>query len=711
MYMRNLNKQIGFTLIELLMVLLIIAATTKIVAVSMEDFGFAARYEHTISRLDTIRQAIIGNPKRTVNGQPDISGFVADMGRLPNNVRELIQRNGDCDDDAFDFGQAACAASGATWIAATWTNVPASFTNDETGLVFGWNGPYLSVSDNPSNTDTFTDGWGNESADNYGWVTCLWDDGDDTAGGGLDNNLPNDTDTAPADGFANCTNSQNHPNYTIYSLGRDGVGEVDSNGETTCNSDNNTYDGDCYTTILEPDYAVDITDGLSVSFLKKRSNQGGSCAFNGEVASIYASEKNSCLNAGGARAPSCRYTSSSCGTAGGIWNLATFYCDFDSASCDPADSDPDITWDAATSTCHITKSQCGTDAGTWTGRIPCAFDYNSCSTATGSTTAWDSETHTCKFTSATCTSATGSATNWDATTSSCDITPTQCNAFTGAIWGCGINTKSCYASGGLWRECQLAPAECTAAGGINASPYNKCDFSRLSCLNVNGTWNATTRKCAFTSTTCPAGSSWNGSGCDFSGTQCSDAGGHNKNFCDFTSANCSAAGGSYDSGAQLCSFAPSACAAKHGISFAQDCAMTNREGENFGPKFFPTNCEVNNGIWRFNTKTICLNVFHRGRIDSSIVTTSSNPVTIEENGSYQTLSFSFDRGNQADCESNMGEWVNSSCTYSIAMGINAVGIYEYDGDCNTDNNLYPYDRAQPVPIQIIPNTNLPIINW
>jgi len=37
------------------MVILIIAATTKIVAVSMEDFGFAARYEHTISRLATIR--------------------------------------------------------------------------------------------------------------------------------------------------------------------------------------------------------------------------------------------------------------------------------------------------------------------------------------------------------------------------------------------------------------------------------------------------------------------------------------------------------------------------------------------------------------------------------------------------------------------------------------------------------------------------------
>lgn len=36
------------------MVILIIAATTKIVAVLMEDFGYAARYEQTQDRLDTL---------------------------------------------------------------------------------------------------------------------------------------------------------------------------------------------------------------------------------------------------------------------------------------------------------------------------------------------------------------------------------------------------------------------------------------------------------------------------------------------------------------------------------------------------------------------------------------------------------------------------------------------------------------------------------
>jgi len=81
----------GFTLVEMLMVILIIAATTKIVAVSTQEFAYSARYEQTQAKLDTLRQAIVGNSKRTINGQPDISGFVSDMGRLPDNIRELLQ--------------------------------------------------------------------------------------------------------------------------------------------------------------------------------------------------------------------------------------------------------------------------------------------------------------------------------------------------------------------------------------------------------------------------------------------------------------------------------------------------------------------------------------------------------------------------------------------------------------------------------------------
>jgi len=196
------------------------------------------------------------------------------MGRLPDNVRELIQSfvcintatnlvladtPNQCIDanevptylttpcsDNTQTTQAACEALVAP--NNTWVGLQLDAVNNS-GLTLGWSGPYLPVSDNPNNTDTFTDGWGNESADNYGWLTCLWDDGDDTAGGGLPR-LPNDTD---ADGLANCENAHIYPNYTIYSLGRNGTGDVGADGATACNNGNiNDYDGDCNSTILVP---------------------------------------------------------------------------------------------------------------------------------------------------------------------------------------------------------------------------------------------------------------------------------------------------------------------------------------------------------------------------------------------------------------------------------------------------------------------------
>lgn len=38
-----------------------------------------------------IREAILGDPRKTVNGQAVMSGFVADMGRLPTCLRELLE--------------------------------------------------------------------------------------------------------------------------------------------------------------------------------------------------------------------------------------------------------------------------------------------------------------------------------------------------------------------------------------------------------------------------------------------------------------------------------------------------------------------------------------------------------------------------------------------------------------------------------------------
>lgn len=138
----------GFSLIELTVVLLIITLLASVAVRSTNELGFQVRHEQTKERLELIKQAIIGNPNRTINGQPNILGFVADMGRLPTCLRELVE----------NYNCTTAAAN------------PNGTTDTLTKLWAGWRGPYLSLSGNPADADAFSDGWGNVSANgNYGW--------------------------------------------------------------------------------------------------------------------------------------------------------------------------------------------------------------------------------------------------------------------------------------------------------------------------------------------------------------------------------------------------------------------------------------------------------------------------------------------------------------------------------------------------------------
>jgi len=729
--MRNLPKHAGFTLIELLMVILIIAATTKIIAVSMQEFGYTSRYEQTQSRLDSISQAIIGTPERTINGQPDISGFVADVGRLPESVRELIQRRGDCDNDAFDYNQTACTGNGDTWTD-VWTDIPASFTNDQTGLVFGWNGPYLKVSYNPNNTDTFTDGWGNESANNYGWVTCLWDDTDDTASLGLANNLPNDT-SSPANGSPLCSNSQTYPNYTIYSLGRDSVAGVDSDGETMCNGDNNTYDGDCYTTILESDYTVNISAGINVFLRKENSVLNGNCNFSmGLSSSLTANDKGqACRNAGGSSGSACYLTKTSCNNINGVWNALNNYCEFSSTTCTgdiSAGTTTEKTWDTSTETCHIPKAQCihVSTGGVWTGAVPLILSTAVCTNKGGSWDSnrglctyaastncegtatnqlsgeWDSVSKVCDFktpsttptTSAACISAKGS---WNGST--CDITPSIWAINNNGKWGCSISLLSCNKSGGAWGRCDFSADTCNNITGGTAKSY--CEFTDSTCTRTGGNWNSLTRQCIFpTSSACTnAGFTWGGSSCNTPNqTQCTAAEISWNSYCELdTSANCSAVGDVWNSATtpKLCGFSSSACLTEGGTPRNGQCSVTQAEYN--GAPYNAQSCKQANGVWSDNRQSICAKIFYRQATDSTIIFTESDAVDIAENGDIESIRFS--RFHDAG-----GDVIN------IATGNNAIGIYEHDGT-NCTNTLYPVNRLAPIALQVIPYTNLPIINW
>ncbi|MBE0434361.1 MAG: type II secretion system protein [Methylomicrobium sp.] len=147
------RRQHGLTLVELTVTLLILTVLATIAIRSTNDLGFQVRYEQTKERLEMIRHAILGNPRLIINGQQAISGFVADMGRLPTCLRELVD-NYNCDTGLAN---------------PIWANA-----GEPSNLSVGWRGPYLNISGNPDKDDAFTDGWGNTSDDgNYGWQYVL----------------------------------------------------------------------------------------------------------------------------------------------------------------------------------------------------------------------------------------------------------------------------------------------------------------------------------------------------------------------------------------------------------------------------------------------------------------------------------------------------------------------------------------------------------
>ena len=153
----------GFTLLELLLVVTILSAVAWMSLGVVTNNNDQIRFEDTRNRLQAIRRAIIGDTSRTVNGGPEIRGYVADMGRLPQSLQALIAQDY-CPGEPDKTTSATCSG--------TMVEQPSVSIDSSTGLKIGWNGPYLKhetlrVADYPK----FPDGWGNSSSttNNFGW--------------------------------------------------------------------------------------------------------------------------------------------------------------------------------------------------------------------------------------------------------------------------------------------------------------------------------------------------------------------------------------------------------------------------------------------------------------------------------------------------------------------------------------------------------------
>jgi prepilin-type N-terminal cleavage/methylation domain-containing protein len=146
----------GFSLLEMLLVLFLIGLMASAGLMLTEGVEDQSKYDETKRRMDLMRKAIVGDPARTVNGGPEISGFVADMGRLPGCVRELLEPN-DCANPANALTE---------WI-----------IDSDSGLGSGWRGPYIQVLPERDGALRFRDGYGNSDASdaqNSGWIWQLY---------------------------------------------------------------------------------------------------------------------------------------------------------------------------------------------------------------------------------------------------------------------------------------------------------------------------------------------------------------------------------------------------------------------------------------------------------------------------------------------------------------------------------------------------------
>ena len=151
----------GFTLVELVVVLAILIALATVAVSSLEGVQDQTRYSATQQGLQNIEDAVLGPANQlSPQGVPLVTGFVADIGRVP--VATLIngisqpQELWDNPNNLNPFGVYPAAIAnipgGTAGLAPAGDEDPAVF------VACGWRGPYLRLGIGQT---TLTDGWGN----------------------------------------------------------------------------------------------------------------------------------------------------------------------------------------------------------------------------------------------------------------------------------------------------------------------------------------------------------------------------------------------------------------------------------------------------------------------------------------------------------------------------------------------------------------------
>ncbi len=131
---KNASNSFGFTLIEVLMVVGIIAILALASMDLFSDYVDEARYQDTISKLEQLKIALVGDPSIRNQGGRTSFGIFGDLGGLP--------------------------AEPTPGLSALITNstYPALAPDNTVRISVGWNGPYLTLPN--AGASVSTDAWG-----------------------------------------------------------------------------------------------------------------------------------------------------------------------------------------------------------------------------------------------------------------------------------------------------------------------------------------------------------------------------------------------------------------------------------------------------------------------------------------------------------------------------------------------------------------------